>query len=111
MIVTGSESPIVVVLSESMYPGFSRGDLLFLWNDKQEPLRVGDIVVFQLDGKPIPIVHRIIKVHENEGKVNFLTKGDFNRVPDDMGIYNPGQIYLDQSRVIGKVKGYFGSFH
>uniref|UniRef100_A0A914W1I7 Signal peptidase complex catalytic subunit SEC11 n=1 Tax=Plectus sambesii TaxID=2011161 RepID=A0A914W1I7_9BILA len=32
MVVTGSESPIVVVLSGSMEPAFYRGDLLFLTN-------------------------------------------------------------------------------
>jgi hypothetical protein len=32
MVVTGSESPIVVVLSGSMEPAFFRGDLLFLTN-------------------------------------------------------------------------------
>jgi signal peptidase len=32
MVVTGSESPIVVVLSGSMEPAFFRGDLLLLTN-------------------------------------------------------------------------------
>ena len=47
-----------------MEPAFYRGDLLFLWLDDDEPLRVGDIVVFKIAGKEIPIVHRIIKIHE-----------------------------------------------
>jgi signal peptidase len=90
-----------------MSPGFQRGDLLFLWQDKNEPIRVGDIIVFQIEGKPIPIVHRILKIHEDEnGKLSILTKGDFNQYPDDRGIYNPGQIYLSERHIIGKVKGY-----
>lgn len=64
MVVTGSESPIVVVLSGSMEPAFHRGDLLFLTNFREEPVRVGDIVVFKVDGRDIPIVHRVIKLHE-----------------------------------------------
>jgi hypothetical protein len=28
------------------------------------PYQVGDIVVFKLDGRDIPIVHRVLKVHE-----------------------------------------------
>ncbi|CAN0415852.1 unnamed protein product, partial [Scytosiphon promiscuus] len=32
MVVTKSESPVVVVLSDSMSPAFKRGDLLFLHN-------------------------------------------------------------------------------
>jgi len=47
MVVTGSESPIVVVLSGSMLPSFKRGDLLFLTMD-DSPIEVGDIVVFKV---------------------------------------------------------------
>lgn len=64
MVVTGSESPIVVVLSGSMEPAFHRGDLLFLTNYPEEPVRVGEIVVFKVDGRDIPIVHRVLKLHE-----------------------------------------------
>lgn len=64
MVVTGSESPIVVVLSGSMEPAFHRGDLLFLTNYKEEPVRVGEIVVFKVEGRDIPIVHRVVKLHE-----------------------------------------------
>ena len=48
MVVTGSESPIVVVLSGSMEPAFHRGDLLFLTNYEAEDIRVGEIVVFKV---------------------------------------------------------------
>ncbi|CAG2180082.1 unnamed protein product, partial [Oppiella nova] len=43
IVMTNSESPIVVVLSGSMEPAFYRGDLLFLTNHRDEPIRVGDI--------------------------------------------------------------------
>jgi signal peptidase len=74
--VTGSESPVVVVLSESMEPGFQRGDILFL-RMTDEPIRAGEIVVFSVDGREIPIVHRAIKVHErgDTKAVDVLTKG------------------------------------
>lgn len=59
-VLTDSPSPIVVVLSGSMEPAFQRGDLLFLWNrDKQA--EVGEIVVYNVRGKDIPIVHRIVR--------------------------------------------------
>jgi signal peptidase len=47
MLITMSESPIVVVLSGSMEPAYFRGDLLFLTNF-DEPVEVGDIVVYNL---------------------------------------------------------------
>ncbi|GKV05372.1 hypothetical protein SLEP1_g17391 [Rubroshorea leprosula] len=48
MCITGSESPVVVVLSESMEPGFKRGDILFLHMGK-DPIHAGEIVVFNVD--------------------------------------------------------------
>lgn len=47
-----------------MEPSFYRGDLLFLTNYKDEEIRVGDITVFKVQERPIPIVHRVIKIHE-----------------------------------------------
>eukprot|EP01040_Poterioochromonas_malhamensis_P025658 gene25658-32051_t len=38
MVVTKSESPVVVVLSGSMEPAFQRGDILFLTNH-DDPIR------------------------------------------------------------------------
>ena len=81
MLVTGSESPIVVVLSGSMEPAFYRGDILFL-NMGSAPLRTGEVVVYNLHNKEsdIPIVHRIIQVHERADKgqgtdsIEILTK-------------------------------------
>lgn len=70
MVVTGSESPIVVVLSGSMEPAFHRGDLLFLTNYPDEPVRVGEIVVFKVEGRDIPIVHRVLKLHEKYELLN-----------------------------------------
>ena len=52
------------VFSGSMEPAFYRGDLLFLTNYEEEPVRVGEIVVFKIEGRDIPIVHRVLKVHE-----------------------------------------------
>ncbi|CAN1285630.1 Signal peptidase complex catalytic subunit SEC11A [Linum perenne] len=48
MCFTGSESPVVVVLSGSMEPGFKRGDILFL-HMSNDPIRTGEIVVFNVD--------------------------------------------------------------
>lgn len=59
------ELQVVVVLSGSMEPAFYRGDILFL-NMGRKPFRAGEVVVFNINGRDIPIVHRIIKVHEKE---------------------------------------------
>ena len=59
-VVSDSPSPIVVVLSGSMEPAFERGDLLFLWNRGMDT-QVGEIVVYNVKGKDIPIVHRVVR--------------------------------------------------
>ena len=59
-ILADSPSPIVVVLSGSMEPAFARGDLLFLWN-RHKVTEMGEIVVYNVKGKDIPIVHRIVR--------------------------------------------------
>ncbi|XP_050422419.1 signal peptidase complex catalytic subunit SEC11A [Adelges cooleyi] len=106
MVFTGSESPIVVVLSGSMEPAFHRGDLLFLTNYEEEPVRVGEIVVFKIEGRDIPIVHRVLKLHEkNNGTIKFLTKGDNNSV-DDRGLYAPGQLWLEKTDMVGRARGF-----
>jgi signal peptidase len=103
---TGSESPVVVVLSGSMEPGFYRGDILFLYQPKQ-PVETGDIIVFNTDGREIPIVHRVIKVHQraaNTSHVDILTKGD-NNWGDDRSLYPKGQLWLNPNHIMGKVVG------
>lgn len=46
MVATNSQSPVVVVLSGSMEPGFYRGDILFLYNRKS--ITIGKSEVFIL---------------------------------------------------------------
>ncbi|OJD25187.1 signal peptidase complex catalytic subunit SEC11 [Blastomyces percursus] len=123
---TNSSSPIVVVLSGSMEPAFQRGDLLFLWN-RSPRVDVGEIVVYNVRGKDIPIVHRVMRTFpdvpgkdatKQGGKQGveaslsslesqkLLTKGD-NNLSDDTELYARGQDYLDRKEdIVGSVRGY-----
>merc|ERR1711988_519414 len=65
---TMAESPVVVVLSGSMEPAFFRGDILFLHRGT-EPFRAGEVCVFKISGRDIPIVHRIMKVHDGKKRL------------------------------------------
>ncbi|ESW10300.1 hypothetical protein PHAVU_009G197500 [Phaseolus vulgaris] len=104
--VSGCQSPVVVVISASMEPGFGRGDILFLHTSK-DPIRAGDIVVYNIDGKDIPIVHRVIEVRErqNTEEAYILTKGD-NNPSDDRVMYNPGQKWLQEHHIMGRAVGF-----
>ncbi|MCO5598528.1 hypothetical protein L7F22_052625 [Adiantum nelumboides] len=104
--ITDTESPVVVVLSGSMEPAFYRGDLLFL-SMPNERFRVGDITVYKMPQADIPIVHRVLEVHDIPGDENdqlILTKGD-NNDRDDLGLYD-GPLWLRRKNIIGKVRGY-----
>mgnify|MGYP003342997800 CR=1 FL=1 len=70
-----------------------------------DPIRVGEIVVFKIKDRDIPIVHRVLEVHEDSnGEVSVLTKGDNNRV-GDRGLYAPGQIWLSREDILGRATG------
>ena len=87
-----------------MEPAFQRGDLLFL-NNSFEKVYVGDVVVFQIKGRKIPTVHRIIEVHEKpNGGVEVLTKGDANNL-NDRNLYAPGQLWVEREDILGKAVG------
>ncbi|KAI6241307.1 Disulfide-isomerase A4 [Aphelenchoides fujianensis] len=120
MVVTGSESPVVVVLSGSMEPSFYRGDLLILGDNHDDPITAGEIVVFRIKGRDIPVVHRVIRAFvDSPHDSQFLTKGDNNRVRsflsflcipfvlqvDDRGLYAEGQNYVHRSEIIGRARG------
>ncbi|XP_056686211.1 uncharacterized protein [Spinacia oleracea] len=102
---TECESPISVVLSRSMEPSFTRGDILLLHNRNNDPIRVGEIVLFKVDGREIPIAHRVIEVQvqdiDGQQVVNFLTKGD-NNERDDRDLYAHGQHWLQRDHIIGR---------
>ena len=101
---TNCDAPIVVVLSGSMETAFYRGDLLFLTNHHDDPIIPGEIVVFKIDGRDIPIVHRVMQSHMTDnGTFSFLTKGDNNQ-GNDRTLYAPGQLWLERKHIVGRAK-------
>ncbi|KAF4830536.1 Signal peptidase complex catalytic subunit SEC11 [Colletotrichum tropicale] len=82
---TNCAYPAMVVLSESMEPAFSRGDIIFLANWQE--VEVGDIPVIWFRGQPLPMVHRAVEVRfDRDQERLILTKGDNNEV-DDVALY------------------------
>lgn len=72
---------------------------------------MGEVVVYNVKGKDIPIVHRVVRRfgggEGGEGDpLRLLTKGD-NNLADDTELYARGQDYLTRSTdIIGSVVGY-----
>ena len=83
-----------------MLPAYRRGDVLLIDNRFSE-LNIGDIVVYNIPGRDIPIVHRIhvinnpyylfvmITYRGSEEESTYLTKGDNNRIHDQQ-LYEKG---------------------
>ncbi len=107
-----------------MEPAFQRGDILFLDNQPSR-ISVGEIVVYNVKGRDVPIVHRVLETHErcvvllscaaaSQGTlpplrpgedVRYLTKGDNNSL-DDRGLYAPGERWLSREEIIGRARMY-----
>lgn len=76
-----------VIRSNSMYPLFSRGDLVFVRSlSAAAPVKIGDIVLFKTEDDSLArkgwVIHRIIGGDAAKG---FITKGDANETTDQLG--------------------------
>jgi len=90
------------VTSPSMVPTFDKGDVVAAKTVPPHRIKAGDVIVFQRDGYPDPIVHRVLRVQsapdihsvlrDKDGNVlkdswayserHFYTKGDGNPTED-----------------------------
>ena len=89
-----------IVLTDSMVPEFSSGDMVFVKRTDAEVIKEGDIITFNpSSGSEAYLTHRVtqkITDYENSGVICFKTKGDANNTEDSF--------LIDESRVIGKVQ-------
>ena len=90
--------PYRAISSGSMEPVYYEGDVVLLKKVDPAHLDIGDIIVFEDRDGGIPIVHRIVEVHEEEGTLYFVTKGDNNAFKDTY--YSPLK-GVPESKVIG----------
>jgi signal peptidase I len=125
-----TDSPLVVVTSESMEPSYwgsnrpdfgtendIRKDMLIVRGVDPSTIKVGDTIVFyrvlvantsQLDYEREPIVHRVNRVYLDNvtGDYWFTTKGDNPATNDDfVEIIDIGELQIHEFRLIGKIVG------
>ena len=82
--------PIVVIadtMENTMYPG----DLAIVKEENIENIKENDIIAFRTEN--ILLIHRVIKIENENGVKRFITKGD-NRPEQDEG-------YVDNSKIEG----------
>ena len=98
-VVGGSQG--YVVLSGSMEPVMSPGDVVIIEDVPAEQIEKGDVITFGGGGGSTPTTHRVIGVTEQDGTLAFETKGDANEDADSARVA-PGDI---QGKVMS-VSGY-----
>ena len=68
------------VVSPSMEPTYSEGDLLYVKEVDPDSVKVGDPITFVLNEDLVVATHRVVKV-DSENR-QFTTKGDANKTED-----------------------------
>lgn len=70
---------MISIGSNSMNPVMQRGDVI-IFDKEDEKVEKGDILVFSNNG--VIVVHRVIEIKNNSGKIYYRTQGDNNMVAD-----------------------------
>ncbi len=94
-----TDMPVVAVESNSMVPTFYQGDILIIQGvrdpkDYLNFLEIGDIIVFSVEDRDVPIVHRIKQINPDG---SFQTKGDAT-----LG-QHPFEKHIEPEQIHGKV--------
>ena len=84
----------VVIATESMTGELNKGDMVVYERFNDSFVKENEIVVFNNSGARV--VHRVIKVEIVNGQYRYITKGDYNDVPDSG--------YITNSDIIGVVR-------
>ena len=71
---------VFTVLSGSMEPEYSVGDLIYVKETDPYSIKVGDPITFVLNENLVVATHRVIEI--DEANMYFYTKGDANEIPD-----------------------------
>lgn len=72
----------VAIASGSMSPEIQKGDLVIIekLGDNNKKIKIDDVLAYEYDG--VLIVHRVVKIIENEKSNYYYTKGDANPEQD-----------------------------
>lgn len=94
------------VVSGSMEPTYSVGDLLFVKDVDSDSIKVGDPITFVLNEDLVVATHRVVEV-DAEGR-RFYTKGDANETTDAAPVHFNNVIGVPQFNIplLGFVSDY-----
>ncbi|GAB2470555.1 signal peptidase I [Xylanimonas ulmi] len=73
----------LAVLSGSMEPTYSPGDLVVSRPVSGDDVAPGDVITFQpTSGDPTLVTHRVVRVYDGDGGRRLVTRGDANTADD-----------------------------
>ena len=84
----------IAILSNSMSPVYSRGDVLIyekLAKDELQNIEKNSIIIYKAGSQYV--AHRVIEIKKEDGNVSYRTKGDNNNAPDSK--------YVESEQIIG----------
>lgn len=88
---------VFTVISGSMEPTYSVGDLIYVKKVDPSEIRVGDPITFVLNESLVVATHRVVEVDaENQ---HFHTKGDANEIADQTPVHYNNVIGVPQFRI------------
>lgn len=88
--VAGAEASYVV-LSGSMEPEISTGDVIVVYPVDPATVGEGDVITFARGNSEVPTTHRVVEVVETDSGRAFRTMGDANEDPD-ASLVRPEQV-------------------
>lgn len=93
----------LIVLTDSMVPEIYSGDLIICHTEEAEDIKVNDIIAFfDPAGNGTSIVtHRVIEIINENGELEFRTKGDNNNTEDKMPVPAESLVGVYKTRIAG----------
>lgn len=93
----------MIVLTDSMYPEISSGDLIICNTAEAPEIAVGDVISFfdPMGSGTSVVTHRVLEIVEKDGELSFRTKGDNNNAEDQVLVPAGNLVGLYQSRIPG----------
>ena len=91
----------MIVLTDSMYPEIESGDLIICNTLEAEEVKVGDVITFYdpMGNGTSVVTHRVLEIRDNNGKPQFITKGDNNNVEDQVPVEAEDLIGIYRRRI------------
>lgn len=93
----------MIVLTDSMYPEISAGDLIICNTAEPEEIQVNDVISFfdPMGSGTSVVTHRVLEIVQEDGQLSYRTKGDNNNAEDQVLVPQDNLVGIYRSRIPG----------